>query len=97
MDCEIKHNHIKQVRNLFERCITLKLKPKKIQFFFKRYLEFEINQGDETKVNQVKTKAQAYVQTLINEASSEEASSDWFFYNIIQSFPIYQLSYSIPT
>lgn len=43
LDCEIKHKHIKQVRNLFERCITLKLKPKKIQFFFKRYLEFEIN------------------------------------------------------
>ena len=46
LDCEIKAKCIKQTRNLFERAISLKLKVKKMQFFFKRYLEFEIEQGN---------------------------------------------------
>jgi len=45
--------------------LTLKLKPKKIQFFFKKYLEFEVNQGDEKKVEKIKEKAQEYVKSIL--------------------------------
>ena len=35
----------------------MKLKTKKIKFFFKRYLEYEISQGDISKIEAVKEKA----------------------------------------
>lgn len=43
IDCEIKFGEAEQVRNLFERCCTLSLKPRKMKFFFEKYLKFEIS------------------------------------------------------
>ena len=37
------------------------LKPKKMKFFFKRYLQFEMDQGDLKKVESVKRLAMEYV------------------------------------
>lgn len=50
-------------RRLFERVINLKLSAKKMKFFFKRYLEFEMAKGDESTVEHVKRKAMEYVES----------------------------------
>lgn len=37
LDIEIKYGSKDSTRNLFDRCINLKLKPRKMKFFFKKY------------------------------------------------------------
>ena len=46
---------------LFERCVTLSVSPKNMKFFFKRFLQFEKDHGDEKSVEEVKRKAREYV------------------------------------
>ena len=50
-------------RQIFERVISLKLSAKKMKFFFKKYLDFEKSHGDEKSIEDVKTKALAYVES----------------------------------
>lgn len=48
LDMETKYGKNKDIiRNLYERCISMSLKPRKMKFFFKKYLEFEIKEGNE--------------------------------------------------
>lgn len=50
-------------RALFERVTASTLSSKKMKFFFKRFLEFEKELGDEARVEHVKDKARSYVNS----------------------------------
>ncbi|XP_066094534.1 protein RRP5 homolog isoform X1 [Saccopteryx bilineata] len=62
IDMTIKHGSQKEVRDIFERVIHLSLAPKRMKFFFKRYLDFEKQHGTEKEVQAVKAKALDYVE-----------------------------------
>ncbi|KAM6185656.1 protein RRP5 homolog [Rhynchocyon petersi] len=62
IDMTIKHGSQKEVRNIFERVIHLSLAPKRMKFFFKRYLDYEKQHGSESDVQAVKAKALEYVE-----------------------------------
>uniref|UniRef100_A0A8C3B8X6 Protein RRP5 homolog n=1 Tax=Cairina moschata TaxID=8855 RepID=A0A8C3B8X6_CAIMO len=62
MDIMIKHGSQKEVRDIFEKVIHLNLAPKKMKFFFKRYLDYEKKYGTEETVLAVKTAALEYVE-----------------------------------
>ena len=49
-------------REVLERAIHLKLSAKKMKLMFKRYLEFEKQQGSPASVEVVKDKARTYVE-----------------------------------
>lgn len=49
-------------RDIFERVIHLSLAPKRMKFFFKRYLDYEKQHGSEKDVQAVKAKALEYVE-----------------------------------
>lgn len=51
-------------RNLLERAIHLNLSSKKIKSFFKKYLEFEKEHGNDETVEHVKNAALKYVESL---------------------------------
>ncbi len=63
---ETKHGDKESFRNLMERCLTLSLNPKKIKFFFKRYLKYEMENGTPERVEYVKQKAMEYVQSQMD-------------------------------
>lgn len=44
---EIKIGDSQRIRALFERATHLSLPPKKMKFLFKRYLQYEKEEGDE--------------------------------------------------
>ena len=52
------------VRRLFERILQLKWQPKKMKFFFKKYLEYEKKHGTPEGVEHVKKAAIRYVETI---------------------------------
>uniref|UniRef100_A0A8B9T6W0 Protein RRP5 homolog n=1 Tax=Anas platyrhynchos TaxID=8839 RepID=A0A8B9T6W0_ANAPL len=62
MDIMIKHGSQKEVRDIFEKVIHLNLAPKKMKFFFKRYLDYEKKYGTEETILAVKTAALEYVE-----------------------------------
>lgn len=62
IDQEIKLGKTVPVRNLFERAINLNLKPKRMRYFFKRYLTFEEQHGTPDKVDYVKKCAMDFIQ-----------------------------------
>lgn len=62
LDLEVKQGDKEQVRRLFERITSGKLKSKKAKFFFKRWLAFEEKEGDGKMVEKVKARAAEYVR-----------------------------------
>ncbi len=52
------------------------LKPKKMKFLFKRFLEYESQHGDEETVQSVKAKANDYVKSIINKKQEEEEEEE---------------------
>ncbi|XP_036857188.1 protein RRP5 homolog [Manis javanica] len=62
IDMTIKHGSQKEARDVFERVIHLSLAPKRMKFFFKRYLDYEKQHGTEKDVQAVKKKALEYVE-----------------------------------
>ena len=62
LDLEIKQADKEQVRRLFERVTSSKLKSRKAKFFFKRWLEFEEKDGDKKTQERVKALAMEYVR-----------------------------------
>ena len=68
---EIKYGTPDSVKNLLERCLTLKINAKKMKFFFKRYLQYEISYGTEGTVENVKRKANEYIEQIINKGDIE--------------------------
>jgi len=71
VDLELKtlarDGDVAAVRRLFDRIISLNLSSKKMKFFFKRYLKFEKEHGDEEHVDIVKQKAKEYVESRMNK------------------------------
>uniref|UniRef100_A0A8C4TSZ3 Protein RRP5 homolog n=1 Tax=Falco tinnunculus TaxID=100819 RepID=A0A8C4TSZ3_FALTI len=63
MDIMIKHGSQKEIRDIFERVVHLSLAPKKMKFFFKRYLDYEKKFGTTESVLAVKRAALEYVET----------------------------------
>jgi rRNA biogenesis protein RRP5 len=63
LDLEEKLGDEDQIRGLFERIFTRKLKPKQAKYFFKRWLAFEEKQGDERRIDEVKAKAATWVRS----------------------------------
>jgi rRNA biogenesis protein RRP5 len=55
------------IRSLFERAVGLRIKPFKMKFFFKRWIDFESNWGTDESVEEVKMKAVDYVESIGNE------------------------------
>ncbi|MCJ1281625.1 rRNA biogenesis protein rrp5 [Xylographa opegraphella] len=62
LDLEVKAGDKDQVRRLFGRVTSSKLKPKKAKYFFKRWLEFEEKEGDAQSCEKVKARAAEYVR-----------------------------------
>ena len=61
----VKVGDISAARAVLDRTINLNLAPKKMKFFFKKFLEFEEKHGDRQGVNRVKRKAQDYVEAKV--------------------------------
>ncbi|XP_074600776.1 ribosomal RNA Processing 5 [Brevipalpus obovatus] len=59
---------ISSVRLLFERAISLKVKPKKISFMFQKYIDFETKFGDERMVAEINAKALEYAKSASKES-----------------------------
>ncbi|XP_023571395.1 protein RRP5 homolog isoform X2 [Octodon degus] len=72
IDLTIKHGSQKEVRDIFERVIHLSLAPKKMKFFFKRYLDYEKQHGAEKDVLAVKAKALEYVEEARSSVREED-------------------------
>ncbi|XP_020823426.1 protein RRP5 homolog isoform X1 [Phascolarctos cinereus] len=62
IDMVIKYGNQKEVRDIFERVVHLSLAPKRMKFFFKRYLDYEKQHGTAETVQAVKEKALSYVE-----------------------------------
>lgn len=62
VDLEIRQGDKEQVRRLFERIFEGRVKNKQAKYFFKRWLAFEEQQGDERNVEKVKAKAADFVK-----------------------------------
>ncbi|XP_066389622.1 rRNA biogenesis protein RRP5-like [Miscanthus floridulus] len=66
LDQEIRLGDIEVIRALFERVTCLTLPPKKMQFLFKKYLNFEKSLGqDNERIQLVQQKAIEYVQSSL--------------------------------
>eukprot|EP01017_Pseudomicrothorax_dubius_P006312 TRINITY_DN11775_c0_g1_i2.p1 TRINITY_DN11775_c0_g1~~TRINITY_DN11775_c0_g1_i2.p1 ORF type:complete len:250 (+),score=76.19 TRINITY_DN11775_c0_g1_i2:75-752(+) len=71
LDMEVKHGKEQEaVRNLFERALSLTLKPKKMKLLFKKYLVYENKYGTPETVEAVKAKATEYVQSVLGTGES---------------------------
>ncbi|XP_051837292.1 protein RRP5 homolog isoform X1 [Antechinus flavipes] len=70
IDMLIKFGSQKEVRDAFERVVHLSLSPKRMKFFFKRYLDYEKQHGTAETVQAVKEKALSYVEARSTLADS---------------------------
>ncbi|KAG7397469.1 hypothetical protein PHYBOEH_000689 [Phytophthora boehmeriae] len=61
LDKEIKFGDAALVRALFERLLAMEFSAKKMKFLFKKYLQFEQEQGDDDRVEHVKQLAKDFV------------------------------------
>jgi rRNA biogenesis protein RRP5 len=62
LDLEMKVSEKEEIRRLFERVTSLKMKPRQAQKFFNRWLNYEEKNGDEKAKEKVKAKAEEYVK-----------------------------------
>ncbi|MCJ1405665.1 rRNA biogenesis protein rrp5 [Xylographa trunciseda] len=69
LDLEIKAGDKDQVRRLFGRVTSSKLKAKKAKYFFKRWLEYEEREGDAQSCEKVKARAAEYVRQQVTDKS----------------------------
>ncbi|CAM9617435.1 unnamed protein product [Laminaria digitata] len=64
LDKEIKAGDLRAARNLLERLTGMDFNAKRMKGVFKKYLQFEMDHGDESGVEAVKEKATEYVASL---------------------------------
>ena len=62
IDLEKKFGAKEQVTKLFDRVTSGKLKTRKAHYFFKKWLEYEEEQGDTKTIGKVKAKAEEFVR-----------------------------------
>ncbi|THY90587.1 nucleic acid-binding protein [Aureobasidium pullulans] len=67
-----KKEDVERVRGLFERMANGKMKKRRARFVFKRWLEFEEEQGDAKHVDAVKARAKAFVEKMQNGGEDED-------------------------
>ena len=65
-----KQEAIGQIRQRFERVTSTNLSQKKMKHFFKRYLDFERQYGDESTATHVKDLAKQYIQARLAAEST---------------------------
>lgn len=65
LDQEICRGDASVIRLLFERVTCLDLPPKKMKFLFKKYLDYEKSQGEESRIEYVKKKAMEFVNSKL--------------------------------
>lgn len=75
--CDQEERHLPEtidnLRHLYNRIVHLKLSSKKAKFFFKKFLDFEKQYGDQLTVQHVKDLAQKFVEaTMTKNQQSEE-------------------------
>lgn len=70
IDHELKVNDPVSIHRLFEKCIALNLNPKKMKYFFKRYLEYETLHGTQDSIDYVANAAREYVQSKLTDSKS---------------------------
>lgn len=61
------------IRNLFEKVISISLKQKSMKLIFKKFLEFEQENGDSSRQKYVKKKAMEYMENLIAKKGGEKS------------------------
>ncbi len=64
-DALVKAGEAEAARAVFERMVSLRLQPKKMKFFFKKYLAFEEEHGDQQGADRVRKKALEYVEGTV--------------------------------
>ena len=69
LDLELKLGNEEQIRGLFDRIVSGKLKPKQAKYFFKRWLAFEEKEGDERKIEDVKARAATWIRSAGKEST----------------------------
>lgn len=66
MDVCIRHDGVEKMRTMFERCVDAgmesKLKPQKMKFLFKKWLEFEVRKGSEEGQKRCTDRAREFVE-----------------------------------
>jgi rRNA biogenesis protein RRP5 len=62
---QVKAGHLDAARAILDRLCTLSLSTQKVKKAFKKYLQLEMEFGDETTVQAVKEKAREYVQSHV--------------------------------
>ena len=50
-----------RVRNLFERIIHMQIPAKRMKVIFKKYMDYEVEHGDNNTIEEVKKKALDFV------------------------------------
>lgn len=83
MDMELKYGGGKQnqaqTRHLFERCLSLDeiiSKPKKMKLVFRKYMEFENQNGNESKLNDLRRRVEEYLEKTFKEDTDKKSDSD---------------------
>ena len=76
VDMLVKAGEMEAARAVLDRMILLNLQPKKMKFFFKKYLDFEEKHGDVQSVNKVKKKAQEYVEAKVGGIDDDMNDDD---------------------
>lgn len=75
VDLEIKHGSIERARQIFERCLSVKLKRKKIISILKKYHHFEQTNGTAKSAAEILQRAQKIAAEYEND-KEEESDED---------------------
>jgi len=72
LDMEVKYGEdVETKRNLFKRAAALYLKPKIMQGFFTKWMQFEESVGDNKRIAEVKEQARIYIETKSKEVHAD--------------------------
>jgi rRNA biogenesis protein RRP5 len=79
MDMETKYGQPAQARHLFERCLALeeiRKKPKKMKLVFRKYMEFENEQGNSGKLGDLRKRVEQYLEQVFKNEESGSSTSE---------------------
>ena len=71
LDQEMAVGPADQVRGIFTRITSMRLKPRRAKFFFKKWLDYEEKNGEGRRIDSVKAQATAFVQGKANNAEED--------------------------
>ena len=77
LDMMVKYsNDVTRTRELFDRVVGIKFKPKCMKTFFVKYLEFEKGRGDSKRIELVKAAAARFIQEQISLRRRQEEGDE---------------------